>query len=185
MHRCKIDLKKMTKNNSPIPPPPPPLSPQMADTWWDFPPTFAWIEIMFVFHVFRSHRSSGAIKTPIPIVSVHFKKTIEQILKSEVSSSNVSLSPGLSKGVGFVRFDQRQEAERAIKHLHNTIPDGYAEPITVKFANNPSTNAKALAPALAAYLSPQRRFPGPIHHPSNRFRYLHPSISPLSRYESD
>lgn len=106
----------------------------------------------------------------------------EQILKSEVSSSNVSLSPGLSKGVGFVRFDQRQEAERAIKHLHNTIPDGYAEPITVKFANNPSTNAKALAPALAAYLSPQRRFPGPIHHPANRFRYLHPSISPLSRY---
>ena len=107
------------------------------------------------------------------------------MLKSEVSSSNVSLSAGLSKGVGFVRFDQRFEAERAIKHLHNSIPEGYAEPITVKFANNPSTNAKALAPALAAYLSPQRRFPGPIHHPANRFRYLHPSISPLSRYESD
>ncbi|XP_075678155.1 ELAV like RNA binding protein found in neurons isoform X10 [Dermatophagoides pteronyssinus] len=93
--------------------------------------------------------------------------TEDQLLILENSSS----SSGLSKGVGFVRFDQRCEAEKAIKHLHNTIPEGSSEPITVKFANNPSTNAKALAPALAAYLSPQRRFPGPIHHPANRFRY--------------
>lgn len=96
------------------------------------------------------------------------------------SSSDVPSSPGLSKGVGFVRFDQRIEAERAIKHLHNTIPEGASEAITVKFANNPSNNAKALAP-LAAYLSPQRRFPGPIHHPANRFRYI--PLSPISRYE--
>lgn len=82
--------------------------------------------------------------------------------------------------MGFVRFDQRIEAERAIKHLHNTIPEGASEAITVKFANNPSNNAKALAP-LAAYLSPQRRFPGPIHHPANRFRYI--PLSPISRYE--
>lgn len=94
-------------------------------------------------------------------------------------------SSGLSKGVGFVRFDQRMEAERAIKHLHNTIPEGASEPITVKFANNPSNNAKALAP-LAAYLSPQRGgrggFPGgPIHHPANRFRYI--PLSPITRFE--
>lgn len=87
---------------------------------------------------------------------------------------------GLSKGVGFVRFDQRMEAERAIKQLHNTIPEGASEPITVKFANNPSNNAKALVP-LAAYLSPQRRFAGPIHHPANRFRYI--PLSPISRFE--
>lgn len=102
-------------------------------------------------------------------------------MKNE-AASNASISPTMSKGVGFVRFDQRIEAERAIKSLNNTIPDGYSEPITVKFANNPSTSAKALAPALAAYLSPQRRFPGPIHHPANRFRYIHPSFSSLSRY---
>ncbi|XP_054161990.1 ELAV-like protein 3 isoform X2 [Oppia nitens] len=89
----------------------------------------------------------------------------DRALYAEVCSST-----GLSKGVGFVRYDQRIEAERAIKHLHNTIPEGSTEPITVKFANNPSNNAKALAP-LAAYLSPQRRFAGPIHHPANRFRY--------------
>jgi ELAV like protein 2/3/4 len=77
----------------------------------------------------------------------------------------------LSKGVGFIRFDQRQEAERAIKDLNGTIPKGSTEPITVKFANNPSS-AKTGMPPLAAYLTPQaaRRFPGPIHHPPGRFR---------------
>lgn len=79
---------------------------------------------------------------------------------------------GLSKGVGFIRFDQRLEAERAIQELNGTIPKGSTEPITVKFANNPSNNNKAIPP-LAAYLTPQatRRFAGPIHHPTGRFRY--------------
>lgn len=80
--------------------------------------------------------------------------------------------PGLSKGVGFIRFDQRMEAERAIQELNGTIPKGSTEPITVKFANNPSNNNKALPP-IAAYLTPQatRRFAGPIHHATGRFRY--------------
>lgn len=88
---------------------------------------------------------------------------------------------GLSKGVGFIRFDQRVEAERAIQELNGTIPKGSSEPITVKFANNPSNNNKAIPP-LAAYLAPQatRRFGGPIHHPTGRFRYI--PLSPLSRY---
>ncbi|XP_015127227.1 ELAV-like protein 3 isoform X4 [Diachasma alloeum] len=87
--------------------------------------------------------------------------------------------PGLSKGVGFIRFDQRVEAERAIQELNGTIPKGSSEPITVKFANNPSNNNKAIPP-IAAYLAPQasRRFGGPIHHPTGRFRYI--PLSPLS-----
>ncbi|XP_046406030.1 ELAV-like protein 1 isoform X5 [Ischnura elegans] len=86
--------------------------------------------------------------------------------------------PCLSKGVGFIRFDQRIEAERAIQELNGTIPKGSTEPITVKFANNPSNNNKAIPP-LAAYLTPQaRRFGGPIHHPTGRFRYI--PLSPLS-----
>ncbi|XP_050530101.1 ELAV-like protein 3 isoform X7 [Daktulosphaira vitifoliae] len=78
-------------------------------------------------------------------------------------------SPTISKGVGFIRFDQRIEAERAIQELNGTVPKGSTESITVKFANNPSSN-KAV-PALAAYLTPQgaRRFAGPIHHPTGRF----------------
>ncbi|XP_076658982.1 ELAV-like protein 1 isoform X2 [Halictus rubicundus] len=80
--------------------------------------------------------------------------------------------PGLSKGVGFIRFDQRVEAEKAIQELNGSIPKGSSEPITVKFANNPSNNNKAIPP-LTAYLAPQatRRFGGPIHHPTGRFRY--------------
>ncbi|XP_050530099.1 ELAV-like protein 3 isoform X5 [Daktulosphaira vitifoliae] len=87
-------------------------------------------------------------------------------------------SPTISKGVGFIRFDQRIEAERAIQELNGTVPKGSTESITVKFANNPSSN-KAV-PALAAYLTPQgaRRFAGPIHHPTGRFRYI--PLSPLS-----
>jgi ELAV like protein 2/3/4 len=101
--------------------------------------------------------------------------------ESQITPQQVCSNAGLSKGVGFVRYDQRIEAERAIKHLHNTIPEGSTEPITVKFANNPSNNTKALAP-LAAYLSPQRRFAGPIHHPANRFRYIPMSTSASTRY---
>jgi len=109
-----------------------------------------------------------------------------RIITSRILCDNItgrqdlwSSPSGLSKGVGFIRFDQRVEAERAIQKLHGTIPEGAAEPITVKFANNPSNNTKAIPP-LAAYLSPQRRFGGPIHHPTGRFRYI--PLSPLSRY---
>ncbi|XP_049844985.1 ELAV-like protein 1 isoform X9 [Schistocerca gregaria] len=94
-----------------------------------------------------------------------------------VSGAGDSL-PCLSKGVGFIRFDQRIEAERAIQELNGTVPKGSTEAITVKFANNPSNNNKAIPP-LAAYLAPQaRRFGGPIHHPTGRFRYI--PLSPLS-----
>ncbi|XP_058449683.1 ELAV-like protein 3 isoform X3 [Malaya genurostris] len=89
-----------------------------------------------------------------------------RIITSRILCDNIT---GLSKGVGFIRFDQRMEAEKAIKELNGTVPKGSTEPITVKFANNPS-NTKTV-PALAAYLGPQaaRRFPGPIHHATGRF----------------
>nr|XP_033341358.1 ELAV-like protein 1 isoform X9 [Megalopta genalis] len=88
--------------------------------------------------------------------------------------------PGLSKGVGFIRFDQRVEAEKAIQELNGTIPKGSTEPITVKFANNPSNNNKAIPP-LTAYLTPQatRRFGGPIHHPTGRFSRYSPLAGDL------
>lgn len=92
------------------------------------------------------------------------------IITSRILCDNIT---GLSKGVGFIRFDQRQEAERAIQKLNGTIPEGSTEPITVKFANNPSSNAKAIPP-LAAYLAaPQaaRRAFGAALHPATRFRY--------------
>jgi len=86
------------------------------------------------------------------------------IITSRILCDNIT---GLSKGVGFIRFDQRVEAERAIQKLNGTVPEGATEPITVKFANNPSNNAKA------AYLAPQaaRRALGAALHPASRFRY--------------
>nr|VZI39999.1 unnamed protein product [Spirometra erinaceieuropaei] len=47
---------------------------------------------------------------------------------------------GASKGVGFIRFDQRSEAETAIQQLNGYQIPGSSEPITVKFANCPSPN---------------------------------------------
>jgi len=98
---------------------------------------------------------------------------------------------GISKGVGFVRYDKRTEAEGAIKTLNGTIPAGSTEPITVKFANSPTTAAVTKAaggagglqlPVVAAapaavqgpYLSQAaaRRMVGPIHHQPARFRYV-------------
>jgi len=85
---------------------------------------------------------------------------------------------GISKGVGFIRFDQRGEAERAIKQLNGTIPEGATEPITVKFAQSPGSNKNVVPniPNMAQYPLATRRFLGPIHHPAGR---LSSRFSPL------
>lgn len=84
---------------------------------------------------------------------------------------------GISKGVGFIRFDRRQEAEKAIEKYNGTIPPGSTEKITVKFANTPNSKAAAAAVAgsipmalAASYLSPVRQVLGPIHHAAGRYR---------------
>lgn len=103
----------------------------------------------------------------------HFFSESGKIITSRILFDNMT---GLSKGVGFIRFDQRGEAERAIQLLNGTTPEGAAEPITVKFANSPASNQNKLLP-LAAYLNAQRRIGGPSHLSQfNRFR---PYSSPL------
>jgi len=81
-----------------------------------------------------------------------------------------------------VRFDQRHEAEQAIKKLDGIIPDGFADPITVKFANTPNAGTVPVSTpisipfpltSLAAYISSKRcGQQGAIHPPAmaNRFR---------------
>ncbi|XP_016143148.1 ELAV-like protein 3 isoform X3 [Sinocyclocheilus grahami] len=79
------------------------------------------------------------------------------------------VTAGISRGVGFIRFDKRNEAEEAIKGLNGQKPLGAAEPITVKFANNPSQKTgQALLTQL--YQTAARRFTGPLHHQTQRFR---------------
>lgn len=78
---------------------------------------------------------------------------------------------GMSRGVAFIRFDRKSEADEAINNLNGHKPPGAVEPITVKLAANPNqkTNASLLA---QLYHSPARRFPGPLHHQAQRFRYV-------------
>ncbi|VDP09824.1 unnamed protein product [Soboliphyme baturini] len=115
---------------------------------------------------------------------------LEQLFSpyGKIITSRILCDPvtGLSKGVGFVRFDKKEEAEEAIIRLNAFTPPGATEPINVKFANNPSSNsqksvlqaASALVPLALLNATAQaqvqaRRFPGPIHHAAatNRFRY--------------
>ncbi|KAL1456318.1 hypothetical protein WDU94_001058 [Cyamophila willieti] len=52
--------------------------------------------------------------------------------------------PLISKGVGFVRFNQHSEAAEALQALNGTIPPGATQPITVKFANSPVSRVKTV-----------------------------------------
>uniref|UniRef100_A0A8C1XN38 ELAV-like protein n=1 Tax=Cyprinus carpio TaxID=7962 RepID=A0A8C1XN38_CYPCA len=110
-----------------------------------------------------------------------------RIITSRILVDQVTGKPGISRGVGFIRFDKRNEAEEAIKGLNGQKPLGAAEPITVKFANNPSQKTgQALLTQL--YQTAARRFTGPLHHQTQRFRYcshLHspsfvPRFSPIT-----
>jgi len=78
-------------------------------------------------------------------------------------------SKGLSRGVAFIRFDKRSEAEEAITNFNGHKPPGSSEPITVKFAANPNQN-KNMALLSQLCHSPARRFGGPVHHQAQRFR---------------
>ncbi|CAI4226416.1 unnamed protein product [Auanema sp. JU1783] len=115
-----------------------------------------------------------------------------QIITSRILSDSVT---GLSKGVGFVRFDKKNEAENAINTLNNTTPTGCTEQITVKFANNPATNstksvlqeleavqqqvaATNIVPLTLLGASPLRTATiGPIHHTPIAAKYRY---SPLT-----
>lgn len=58
-----------------------------------------------------------------------------------IITSRILFSPnGQSKGVGFVRFDQRHEAEIAINKLNGKIPNSSNEPMEVKFASYPGVD---------------------------------------------
>uniref|UniRef100_H2YKB9 RRM domain-containing protein n=1 Tax=Ciona savignyi TaxID=51511 RepID=H2YKB9_CIOSA len=89
----------------------------------------------------------------------------------------VEPSTGMSRGVGFVRFDKRPEAENAISSLNGTIPAGAKDPVTVKFANNPSQKNQQVLQSLYAAASPTRRLAapttGPLYHQARSFSPIH------------
>lgn len=100
-----------------------------------------------------------------------------------IISSKILSNPkaGSSKSVGFIRFDQRSEAELAISQLNGTTPKGFTEPINVKFANTPNA-AKSmvglpLAPsyltALPATATSVLTAVPPVRQTLNRYRETH------------
>ncbi|XP_067635875.1 protein elav isoform X2 [Eurosta solidaginis] len=79
-------------------------------------------------------------------------------------------SDSQTKGVGFIRYDKREEATRAIIALNGTTPSGCTDPIVVKFSNTPGSTSKIMQPQLPAFLNPQlvRRIGGAMHTPVNK-----------------
>ena len=55
----------------------------------------------------------------------------------------VDTATGLSRGVGFVRFDKNTEAETAISALNGKQLHGSSQPLLVKFANQPKSGQNA------------------------------------------
>lgn len=79
-------------------------------------------------------------------------------------------SDNQTKGVGFIRFDKREEATRAIIALNGTTPKNCTDPIVVKFSNTPGSTSKIIQPQIPAFLNPQlvRRIGGAMHTPVNK-----------------
>ncbi|XP_066538229.1 ELAV-like protein 1a isoform X2 [Hoplias malabaricus] len=91
----------------------------------------------------------------------------------------VDQATGLSRGVAFIRFDKRTEAEDAIKHLNGQKPPTAAEPIIVKFAANPN-QVKNTQIISQIYHAQSRRFGGPVHHQAQRFRFSPMGVDHMS-----
>jgi len=97
-----------------------------------------------------------------------------------IISSKILTDPktGVSKGVGFVRFDQRIEAENAINTLNNKIHENIPEPLIVKFANSPTSIKSVMGLPLAPFVPMTRGFFQPYRQSTNSsYRY-----SPMSGY---
>ncbi|XP_078540333.1 ELAV-like protein 3 isoform X5 [Lissotriton helveticus] len=106
---------------------------------------------------------------PKPMSQKDMEQLFSQYGRIITSRILVDQVTGVSRGVGFIRFDKRIEAEEAIKGLNGQKPLGASEPITVKFANNPSQKTgQALLTHL--YQTTARRYTGPLHHQTQRFR---------------
>ncbi|KAJ0008624.1 hypothetical protein NQD34_016039 [Periophthalmus magnuspinnatus] len=103
-----------------------------------------------------------------------------QIINSRLLIEQGTGTKGASRGVAFIRYDKRAEAEEAIKNLNGQKPPGATEPIIVKFAANPNQmkNAQLVPPQV--FPNPSRRFGGPLHHQAQRFRFSPMGVDHMS-----
>ena len=88
----------------------------------------------------------------------------------------VDATSGTSKGVGFVRFDKRGEAEMAIAKLNGALLHGATEPIVVKHANYPSLSSPTTT-TLHNNSSRSMR-----HYAQHHHQQQHQQVKPMPRF---
>ncbi|XP_063715646.1 ELAV-like protein 3 [Symsagittifera roscoffensis] len=96
---------------------------------------------------------------------------------------------GQSRGVGFIRFDHRRDAERAIQRFDGYqfvprngslgSPGGTIEKLTVKFANTPSHHSQKALQQAYLTASQRRLAASPLAFATAAGPSLHPSIKSL------
>lgn len=106
---------------------------------------------------------------PISWKETELNKLFEPFGKIIQSRVLVDLSSGVSKRVGFVLYDMRDEAEEAIKKLSGKVPDGCTEPIMIKFADD---NSKKMRQQNQVQYVPIPNFaaPGPMRNQMGRYQ---------------
>ncbi|XP_066584018.1 sex-lethal homolog isoform X2 [Prorops nasuta] len=80
---------------------------------------------------------------------------------------------GLPRGVAFVRFDKREEAQEAIARLHGTIPEGGSEPLSVKIAEEHGKQKAAYYAGWQAGYNQSRERLYPTRNKYQRYHYLY------------
>jgi len=83
------------------------------------------------------------------------------------------LQTNISKRVGFVLYDTREEAESAIKCLSGKIPEGASEAIMIKFADDNSKKFKQQAQVQFLPI-PNFAAPGPMRNRMGGFQRFNP-----------
>jgi len=106
---------------------------------------------------------------PIAWKETELNKIFEPFGKIIQSRVLVDLQTNISKRVGFVLFDTRDEAENAIKCLSGKTPEGATEAIMIKFADDNSKKFKQQSQNIQYVPIPNFAGPGPMRNQMNRF----------------
>ncbi|GFO12244.1 Elav 2-like protein [Plakobranchus ocellatus] len=110
---------------------------------------------------------------PTPWKETELNKLFDPYGKIIQSRVLIDLATGVSKRVGFVLYDTRDEAENAIKCLSGKTPEGCTEPIMIKFADD---NTKKIKQQGSVQYVPIPNFAagGPMRTQMNRFQRFNP-----------